>query len=94
MKGADHTAVNFQQARTLKLLKSHLLYSSRQEVQHGHPYGNSVLDLVQDQGLVGIRDVGSDLHAPVDRTRMQDGDFFAKAVEDLLVQAEEHHILA
>src|SRR5437763_8836898 len=42
------------------------------EVEQGHPHGDPVGDLVDDDGAFQVRDVGRDLDAPVHRAGMHD----------------------
>src|SRR5690625_1671093 len=58
----------------VSLIRSDLLgrpvgpLSAQEQVEHGHPYGNAVRDLLDDHRAVGVGDVGADLHSAVHRT--------------------------
>ena len=65
----------------------------RQRFQHGHAHGHAHLDLLADQRLRAVGDLGGDLDAPVHRAGMHHQGVGLGIGELLLVEAVEAEIL-
>jgi len=58
-----------------------------EEVDDGHADSYAVLDLVEDDGLFGVGDIGVEFYAAVDGAGVHDDDVFLEAVEHAAVDA-------
>ncbi len=67
---------------------------SRHEVKNRHPHGEAVGDLFKDDGLLAVRRVGIDLHAPVDGARMHDQNLRLQTRQAGAIEAEFGAVLA
>ena len=54
-----------------------------QQVENGHANGNPVQHLLEYDGVLAVGDIGCDLHVPIDRPGMQDGDHTSRAIKPL-----------
>src|SRR5690349_7154431 len=71
-----------------------IFYSACEQVQHRHPHGDAVGDLLENHRIRSVGDVGRDLDAAVHRTGMHDDDVGPGERHPLLRHPEHVEVLA
>src|SRR5438552_1429231 len=85
----------FAGSTTRPPLSSRFIFdSTRQQIQHGHPDGDAVGDLLENHRVRTIGDVGRDLDAAVHRTRMHDDDVGLRQAHAVSGHAEDVEVFA
>ncbi len=67
---------------------------ARKEVDDGHADGYAVFNLIENDGLFGVGDIGVEFYAAVDGAGVHDDDFFFEAVEHAAVDAVIERVFA
>src|SRR5271169_6728082 len=60
-----------------------LLHTARQKVEHGHAHGDAVGDLLENDGIRTVGDLGRDLDPAIHRPRMHDDHVGLRALHAL-----------
>src|SRR5436309_2518254 len=68
--------------------------STRQQIEHGHPDGDAVGDLLEDHGIRTVGNVRCDLDAAIHRAGMHDDDVGLRQLHALGRHAEDVEVLA